>query len=172
MDLEIIILSEVNQTKTNIIWYHLYVGPKIWHMCVFSTVDFLSFLYSEPVGSDNTTFPPFCPVPRQIADLPQTWGQQLLPIIINNLVTSTSVLLFQPYNICEAILHNNTPLFKMPIVVSIALIVNKRVWNAVLGCSLKNDRMIFSFPRQTIQYHSNPSLVMLKKLKLNGSMKT
>ena len=24
----------------------------------------------------------------------------------------------------------------------IALIVNKRVWNAVLGCSLKNDRMI------------------------------
>ena len=25
----------------------------------------------------------------------------------------------------------------------VALIVNKRVWNAVLGCSLKNDRMIF-----------------------------
>ena len=25
MDLEIIILSEVNQTKTNIIWYRLYV---------------------------------------------------------------------------------------------------------------------------------------------------
>ena len=24
----------------------------------------------------------------------------------------------------------------------VALIVNKRVWNAVLGCSLKNDRMI------------------------------
>ena len=28
MDLEIIILSEVNQRKTNIIWYHLYVEPK------------------------------------------------------------------------------------------------------------------------------------------------
>ena len=26
----------------------------------------------------------------------------------------------------------------------VALIVNKRVWNAVLGCSLKNDRMISS----------------------------
>ena len=25
---------------------------------------------------------------------------------------------------------------------AIAIIVNKRVWNAVLGCSLKNDRMI------------------------------
>ena len=40
----------------------------------------------------------------------------------------------------------------------VALIVNKRVRNAVLGCNLKNDRMIPSFPRQTIQYHSNPSL--------------
>ena len=39
-----------------------------------------------------------------------------------------------------------------------AIIVNKRVQNAVLGCNLKNDRMICSFPRQTIQYHSNPSL--------------
>ena len=28
MDLEIVILSEVSQTKTNIIWYHLYVEPK------------------------------------------------------------------------------------------------------------------------------------------------
>ena len=28
MDLEIIILSEVNQTKTNIIWSHLYVESK------------------------------------------------------------------------------------------------------------------------------------------------
>ena len=53
--------------------------------------------------------------------------------------------------------------------------VNEIVQNAVLGFSLKNDRMISSFPRQTIQYHSNPNLpqpVMLKKLKLNGSMKT
>ena len=28
MDLEIIILSEVRQRKTNIIWYHLYVDSK------------------------------------------------------------------------------------------------------------------------------------------------
>ena len=34
----------------------------------------------------------------------------------------------------------------------VALIVNKRVQNAVLGCNL------FSFERQTIQYHSNSSL--------------
>ena len=29
-----------------------------------------------------------------------------------------------------------------------------RVRNAVLGCNLKNDRMICLLPRQTIQYHS------------------
>ena len=40
----------------------------------------------------------------------------------------------------------------------LAITVNKRVQNAVLGCNLKNDRMICSFPRQTIQYHGNPSL--------------
>ena len=40
----------------------------------------------------------------------------------------------------------------------VAIIVNKRVQNAVLGCSLKNDRMICLFLRKTIQYHSNPSL--------------
>ena len=40
----------------------------------------------------------------------------------------------------------------------VALTVNRRVRNAVLRCNLKNDRMICSFPRQTIQYHSNPSL--------------
>ena len=40
----------------------------------------------------------------------------------------------------------------------VAIIVNKRVPNTVLGCNLKNDRMICSFPRQTIQYHSNPNL--------------
>ena len=40
----------------------------------------------------------------------------------------------------------------------VAIIVNKRVQNAVLRCNLKNDRMICLFPRQTIQYHSNPSL--------------
>ena len=40
----------------------------------------------------------------------------------------------------------------------VAIIVKKRVRNAVLGCSLKNDRIICSFPRQTIQYHGNPNL--------------
>ena len=40
----------------------------------------------------------------------------------------------------------------------VAFIVNKRVQNAVLGCSIKNNRMICLFPRQTIQYHSSPSL--------------
>ena len=40
----------------------------------------------------------------------------------------------------------------------VAIMVNKRVRNAVLGCNLKNDKMICLFPRKTIQYHSNPSL--------------
>ena len=40
----------------------------------------------------------------------------------------------------------------------VAIIVNKRVWNAVLGSNLKKDRMICLFSRQTIQYHNNPSL--------------
>ena len=40
----------------------------------------------------------------------------------------------------------------------VAIRVNKRIQNVVLGCNLKNDRMISSFPRQTIYYHSNPSL--------------
>ena len=40
----------------------------------------------------------------------------------------------------------------------VAIIVNKRVRNAVLGCNLKNDRIIYLLPRQTIQYHGNPSL--------------
>ena len=39
----------------------------------------------------------------------------------------------------------------------IAIIFNKRVQNAVLGCSLKNDRMI-SVHSYSIRYHSNPSL--------------
>ena len=39
----------------------------------------------------------------------------------------------------------------------VALIVNKRMQDAVLECNLKNDRMI-SVHFQTIQYHSNPSL--------------
>ena len=40
----------------------------------------------------------------------------------------------------------------------VAIMVNKRVRIAVLGCNLKNDRMICLFPGQTTQYHSNPSL--------------
>jgi len=54
--------------------------------------------------------------------------------------------------------------------------VNKRVQNAVLGCSLKNDRMI-SVPSQgkpfnitVIQAYS--LRIMLKKLKFNSSRKT
>ena len=50
----------------------------------------------------------------------------------------------------------------------IAIIVNKRVQNAVLGCNLKNDRIIS-------QYHSNPNYAPTsnaEKLKLNSSMKT
>ena len=33
----------------------------------------------------------------------------------------------------------------------VAIMVNKRVRNSVLGCNLKNDRIICPFPRQTIQ---------------------
>ena len=41
----------------------------------------------------------------------------------------------------------------------VVIMVNKRVLNAVLGCNLKNEKNdLYSFPRQTIQYHSNPSL--------------
>ena len=40
----------------------------------------------------------------------------------------------------------------------VAIMVNKRVQNAVLGCNLKKQNDLCSFPRQTIQYHSNPSL--------------
>ena len=41
----------------------------------------------------------------------------------------------------------------------VPIIVNRKVRNAVLRCSLKNDRIdLCSFPRQTIQYQSNPNL--------------
>ena len=41
----------------------------------------------------------------------------------------------------------------------VAIMVNKRVQNAVLGCNLKKDRMIsVRFLGRFIQYHSNPSL--------------
>ena len=40
----------------------------------------------------------------------------------------------------------------------VAIIVNKRVQNAVLGCNLKNDRIISVHFQGTMHYHSNPSL--------------
>ena len=57
----------------------------------------------------------------------------------------------------------------------IAIVVNKRAQNAVLGCNLKNDRMISvhfqgkPFNITVIQAYAQP--VTLKKLKLNSSMK-
>ena len=39
-----------------------------------------------------------------------------------------------------------------------AIIVNKRVRNAALGCNLKNNRMISVHFQGKLQYHSNPSL--------------
>ena len=58
----------------------------------------------------------------------------------------------------------------------VALIVNKEVQNAVLGCSLKNDRMI------SIQFQGKPFSITVfqvyvpttnsKKLKLNSSVVT
>ena len=58
----------------------------------------------------------------------------------------------------------------------VALRVNKRVQNVVLGCNLKNNRMISlcfqgkPFNITVIKVYVQP--LMLKKLKLNGSMKT
>ena len=58
---------------------------------------------------------------------------------------------------------------------AVAIMVNKRVQNAVLGCNLKNDRMISvrlqgkPFNITVIQVYAP---VTLKKLKLNGFMKT
>ena len=55
----------------------------------------------------------------------------------------------------------------------VAMMDNKRVRNAVLGCNLKNDRMI------SVRFQGKPFNIMviqvyapvtLKKLKLNGSM--
>ena len=58
----------------------------------------------------------------------------------------------------------------------VAIMVHKRVQNAVLGCSLKNDRMISvrlqGKPFNITVIQSMPQSVMLKKLKLNGFMKT
>ena len=58
----------------------------------------------------------------------------------------------------------------------VGIMVNKRVRNAVLGCNLKNNRIISvhfqgkPFNITVIQAYAWP--VMLKKLKLNGSRKT
>ena len=58
----------------------------------------------------------------------------------------------------------------------VAIIVNKRVQNTVLGCNLKNNRMISvhfqgkPFNITVIQDYASTSNV--KKLKLKGSMKT
>ena len=57
----------------------------------------------------------------------------------------------------------------------VAIMVNKRVLNAVLGCNLKNDRMIsvrFQGKPMSQSSKSVPQPVTLKKLKLNGSVKT
>ena len=58
----------------------------------------------------------------------------------------------------------------------VAIIVNKIVQNAVLGCNLKNDRMISVHfqgkPLNITVIQSMPCPVTLKKLKLNGSMET
>ena len=56
------------------------------------------------------------------------------------------------------------------------MIVNKRVQNAVLGFNLKNDRIISVHfqgkPFSITKSKSMTESVILKKLKLNGSMKT
>ena len=58
----------------------------------------------------------------------------------------------------------------------VAIVLNKKVRNAVLGCNLKNDRM------NSVHFQGKPfditviqvcaPSVMLRTLKLNGSMKT
>ena len=58
----------------------------------------------------------------------------------------------------------------------VAIMVNKRVRNSVLGCNLKNDRMISVHLQASHSISqlskSMPQLLMLKKLNLNGSMET
>ena len=52
----------------------------------------------------------------------------------------------------------------------VAIIVNKRVWNAI---SKRTEWSLFiSKANHSISHKSKPQPVMLKKLKLNGSMKT
>ena len=58
----------------------------------------------------------------------------------------------------------------------VAIMVNKTVWNAALGCNLKNNRMISvhlqgkPFNITVIQVYAPTSKA--EELKLNGSMKT
>ena len=58
----------------------------------------------------------------------------------------------------------------------VAIIVNKRIWNATLECSVKNDRMVFvhfqdkSFNIPVNHVYAPTSIA--KELKLNKSMKT
>ena len=58
----------------------------------------------------------------------------------------------------------------------VSLIINKIVWNEILGCNLKNNRMISvslqgkPFNITVIQVYVQPP--MPKKLKLNGSVNT
>ena len=58
----------------------------------------------------------------------------------------------------------------------VAIMVNERVQNAVLGCNLKNDRMVSVHlqgkPSNIMVIQVYAPTVMLKKLKLNGYMKT
>ena len=58
----------------------------------------------------------------------------------------------------------------------VAIMVNKRVPNAVLGYNLKNDRMMSAHfqgkPFNITVTKAMPQPVTLKKLRLNGSMKT
>ena len=56
---------------------------------------------------------------------------------------------------------------------AVAIMVNKKVQNAVLGCNLKNDRMIsVHFQGKPFNIMVIQAYAMLKKLKLNSSMKT
>ena len=56
---------------------------------------------------------------------------------------------------------------------AVGIMVNKKVLNAVLGCNLKNDRMIsVRFQGKSFNIMVMPQPVMLKKLKWNRSMKT
>ena len=58
----------------------------------------------------------------------------------------------------------------------IALTVNKRVQNAVLGCNLKNNRMISVYfqgkPFNTIVIQVYAPNTNAEEVKLNGSVKT